>query len=81
MYTNALRDPESLAAVVGEGQDWLECEPIIYVASQVHEERTGDWNLAFNHAAESDYSEPDGTQWEDDDLPRLYPALWALRGW
>jgi len=86
VYTAALRDPESLLSVVtshNQGNPFLrfedapflrlECEPLGYVADQAYEQKTG-----------SEMPRPPrpqveliGQHWGDEDLPAMFPKLWA----
>jgi hypothetical protein len=78
VYTAALRDPESLLSVVTphiEGNWFLryECEPLGYVADQAYEQKTGsEMPRSPRH-----YPELIGKDWDDEDLPAMFPKLWA----
>ena len=73
VFENALRDPETL---VGVAQPGVVCEDILYVASYAYERKTGV-------RPEFPLDQPfllTGQEWDDDDLPTMYPRLWAKFG-
>jgi len=86
VYTAALRDPESLLSVVtshNQGNPFLrfedapflrlECEPLGYVADQAYEQKTGSVMPRSPHPL----PELIGEDWDDEDLPAMFPKLWA----
>jgi hypothetical protein len=78
VYTAALRDPESLLSVVTahfEDAPFLrfECEPLGYVAGQAYERKMGS---AMPHPP-GPKLELTGEDWDDEDLPAMFPKLWA----
>jgi hypothetical protein len=78
VYTAALRDPESLLSVVKpqiEGAPYLgyECEPLGHVADQVYAQKTG--SVMPRHPRPE--LELIGEDWDDEDLPAMFPKLWA----
>ena len=78
VYTAALRDPESLLAVVkphGEGGPYFgyECEPLGYLANHAYEQKTG--SMMPRHLRSE--LELIGEAWDDEDLPAMFPKLWA----
>jgi len=70
-YQEALADPETL---VGRAEtDATDAESMIYAAGDAYRVETGrDLPMRLAHP-----SEPAGTRWEEDDLERLFPKLWA----
>jgi hypothetical protein len=82
VYTAALRDPESLLSVVKphiEDNPFLvgalryECEQLGWVADQAYERKTGS---VMPHPPRSKL-ELIGDNWDDEDLPAMFPKLWA----
>jgi hypothetical protein len=78
VYTAALRDPESLLFVVtpyNQDNPFLgyECEPLGWVAGQVYEQKTGSVMPRPPHPM----PELVGEDWDDEDLPAMFPKLWA----
>ena len=87
VYTAALRDPESLLSVVTshfedapflrfEDAPFLrfECESLGYVAGQAYERKTGS---VMPHPPRPK-AELIGEDWNDEDLPAMFPKLWAV---
>ena len=86
IYTAALRDPESLVSVVEHMHErtragvpfyGYECQHLAYAADVAYEQKTGHEMPARS------YSMPEliGEDWEDDDLPMMYPRLCAVCEW
>ncbi|HEX3273118.1 MAG TPA: DUF4240 domain-containing protein [Ktedonobacterales bacterium] len=86
IYTAALRDPGSLVSVVESTQErtragvpfyGYECQHLAYAADVAYEQKTGHEMPARS------YSMPEliGEDWEDDDLPMMYPRLCAVCEW
>jgi hypothetical protein len=86
IYTAALRDPESLLSVVIshfadarflriEGAPFLrfECEQLGWVADQAYERKTGSEMPQPPHPM----PELIGEHWDEEDLPAMFPKLWA----
>ncbi|HET8646266.1 MAG TPA: DUF4240 domain-containing protein [Vicinamibacteria bacterium] len=79
VFTRALADPESLVSVArARDVEDVFFEEFGYVADTILEERgenplQGDEDLA-------EPEDPLGRKWTDDDLPRLFPRLWAAFG-
>jgi hypothetical protein len=71
-YEAALADPE--AAAKGVEPEEAEFETFAYAAGEAYERVTGRRlpDSAYGGAAGT---EPAGTRWREDDLPRLYPKL------
>jgi uncharacterized protein DUF4240 len=86
VYTAALRDPESLVSVVEHMHErtragvpfWrhheYECERLAYAADVAYEQKTGHRMPARSRSM----PELIGEEWDDDDLPAMYPRLWAV---
>jgi len=70
VYENALRDPQSLRNVTGP---CVSCENFLYIAMDAYEARTGQ-QLPPRRRARVELK---GRHWDDDELPFLYPKLWA----
>ena len=70
-YETALNDPETIA-------DWLpedfEGEDFMYLANDAYENLTGN-EFPYDQLVSSESSGPKGEEWDEDDLPKLYPAL------
>jgi Protein of unknown function (DUF4240) len=86
VYTAALRDPESLLSVVTthfgdaqflrfEGAPFLrfECEQLAYVAGHAYERKTG----SEMPRPAGPTLELIGEDWDEEDLPAMFPKLWA----
>jgi hypothetical protein len=82
IYTAALRDPESLVSVVesmhertrgGAPLYGYECQHLAYAAHNAYEQKTG------HEMPQGSGSMPElvGEDWEDEDLPSMFPKLWA----
>ncbi len=72
VYRDALRDPETLARVAGEVDVLESCfDDLPYLA--------GEARVDGDEERPADRAEPAGRPWEEHELPRLYPALWAVR--
>jgi hypothetical protein len=74
-FEKALASPESLAEL--PKVEFAELESFGYVAMELFEEQSDD-ELERDWATE--ISAPAGEQWEEDDLPTLFPRLSALYG-
>lgn len=79
-YAAALANPDSLADVEldAEGEDWEDwMSPTIAVIFA----RTGEYDFADSDPAPSARPEdPSGEEWDEDDLPALFPRLAARYG-
>jgi hypothetical protein len=76
VFTRALADPESLVSVAGgPGVEDVFFEEFGYVADAVLEDR-GVEDDEFAAAPD----EPEGEQFDDDELPQRFPKLWAAFG-
>jgi hypothetical protein len=82
VFSAALRDPEGLLSVVTPhigGAPFLfgalryECEELGYVADQAYEQKTGSVMPRPPHPR----PELIGEDWDDEDLPAMFPKLWA----
>jgi hypothetical protein len=70
VYREALADPESLAERAEPDAD---AESMLYAAADAYEVETG---RKLPHLVASP-AEPAGDKWDEDDLPAMYPRLWA----
>jgi hypothetical protein len=71
-FETAMADP--VRAADEAEPDACECEDLLYVASSVYKEKTGE----FPPKSDVPFpSNPAGKAWEEDQLEKLYPALWA----
>ena len=78
VYTNALNDPDSLSEL-DNLEDEMDCEGYGYLASTIYEKKTGnDMPINSNRIHPT---HPKGEEWEDDDLDKLFPKLFAKYGW
>ncbi|TGE21657.1 DUF4240 domain-containing protein [Hymenobacter aquaticus] len=87
VFRSALQQADSLAQVAQEG--YQEFENLLYVATEAFGRRTGrpaeDESFPRSVAAERglDYdlgSETKGTDWREEQLPKLLPRLWKKFG-
>ncbi len=69
-YEAALAGPESLADVAQDEE--FELEAFGYVAAEVYEQMT-DAEMPRGRSVEP--ASPAGKEWDEDDLPRLFPRL------
>lgn len=80
IWSKAKSDPEGLFVSLLQGatdpnERWdslriHEGEPLLYCAGVAHERLTGEWLPASRSP-----DEPAGDEWEEDDLPNLFPRL------
>lgn len=78
-YEAALQNPERAADGV-EPDEYAECEEIGYAPSTAYERKTGE-KMPDDADYPLDADEPAGENWNEDDLPALYPALCERFGW
>ena len=75
VYEAALKDPETLTMVV---KKTAECEALLNAAWNAYEGKTG------KELPKSAYPEggPElrGSEWDEENLPKIYPKLWAKFG-
>ncbi len=75
VYEAALADPETLVTVIKEEDGDGQIEGLLYVASQVWQEKTAkDINDFPRHDIQYP-ADPAGESWDEDDLDDLYPKL------
>ena len=72
VFENALKNPDSLADVLPEDFEEAKCEDILYAADKAHEDLIGESLPARTFDGPS---EPEGEEWEEDELDRLFPRL------
>lgn len=72
VFTRALQDPDTLADVA---ESEAECEDLLYAASRAFEEKTGR-----EMPAEPVQRVLKGSEWEESQLPTMFPRLWAAFG-
>lgn len=70
-YRAALADPETLAE---QADPPAEAEGLLYAAADAHEITAG---RPLPEVGIADAAEPAGAPWDEDDLPRRFPRLWA----
>ena len=84
VFTNALRNPDSLASVVTKEMN-TDFEPLLYVATQAYKNKTGKQeedesfprDVASRRGLNYDFgSETKGEDWTPEQLPTLLPKLW-----
>jgi len=87
LFGNALRSPDTLAAVVVE--PYLEFEALLYVATTAFEQRTGQTeedetfprSVASDRGLDYDFGAvTKGEDWREEQLPKMLPRLWAKFG-
>lgn len=70
-FEEALSNPETIA-------DWLpsdfEGEDFMYLANDACTSLTGN-EFPYDQLVVGEASEPEGEEWNEDDLPKLYPDL------
>lgn len=69
VYSNTLRDPETLAEVAGFEQ--VECESLLSVADEAYEEKTGE---QMPHAPRGEWA-LSGEDWDEETVYEKYPRL------
>ena len=87
VFENAVKNPDSLTDVVTGDEEFFDCESLMYLASEVFEERTGeenDLNEYINYEkfslAEGNYPKP-VFRWSEDDpesQKKICPRLYAM---
>jgi hypothetical protein len=88
VFTNALRNPDTLATVVQE--PYLEFETLLVVATKAFEKLTGTteddaaegvFPRDIAHSRNLNYdSETKGDDWTENQLPKILPKLWKKFG-
>jgi hypothetical protein len=76
-YEAALADPESVGSLVGDEDEYVECEELFYAANRACKQITGS-DLPNDNRLRS--GNPIGEKWEEEDLPRLFPRT-SARFW
>lgn len=77
VFEAALRDADSLADVVGEADGECQVEGILYLPSQVWEEKTGRPGDAFPRHLFAFQDGPHGASWDEDAVDARLPRLAA----
>jgi hypothetical protein len=72
VFENALKNPDSLANMLSGDEDGVECENLLYVADQAYEDLIGD---PLPPRTYSGPLEPQGSEWDEDDLTEMFPQL------
>ena len=78
-FRRAMRDPDSLLAAAKAAKGDLRHENFGYPVNSVWREKTGEDFMPPAFPIPSG-TEPSGESWEEDDLPRIVPALWKAYG-
>jgi len=76
-FEAALLNPENAAKRISAG-DEVECERILYAASEAYEQKVGQ---QLPPSGITQPSEPMGQEWEEDKVEQLYPKLAKKFGW
>jgi hypothetical protein len=85
VFTTALHNPDTLVAVVPSAYE-CDFESLLYVATAAYERQTGreeddtfPRNVALSQGIDYDSMAPPtkGDDWEEEDLPKMLPKLWA----
>lgn len=71
-FEAALASPDSLSSV--PKQDYFELELFGYAASRAYEAKGGG---ELNRSFEVELAQPQGTEWSEEELPKLFPKLAA----
>ncbi len=74
IYEGVIADPDSLAEIFTGDEDNVECEDLLYAADRAHEDLMGTALPARQFAGSP---EPQGEQWNENDLGSLFPRLSA----
>jgi hypothetical protein len=86
VFDGAVEDPDSIADVA-RPDEFADFEDLLYVATSAFEHKTGreedetfPRDTCSDEGLDYDFNAPPtkGLDWEEEDLPRLYPRLWAL---
>ena len=84
-FTETLKNPDYLADFVNK-ETFSEFEELMYVATTAFEQKTGKQeddnfprSIADKKGISYDFNTPPtkGTDWKVEELPKLYPKLWA----
>jgi len=75
-YSSILNDPDSAGSFF-QGDDEVTLEEYGYVAWEVYKRKTGR-DIDLSNWEHSWRTEPTGTQWEEDDLPKLLPNTFKV---
>lgn len=75
VYEAAMEDAQSLADVANPDQDDCTFEEFAYVAADVYEGKTSQDEIPSR--AEPEPVDPTGEPWEQEELPKRFPKLWA----
>ncbi|MGV3586664.1 MAG: DUF4240 domain-containing protein [Adhaeribacter sp.] len=84
VYDETLKNPDYLAKVVKEGE-FADFESLLYVATEAYSRKTGKEedesfprDTAISLGLDYDFGAPPtkGTDWTEDELPKLFPELW-----
>lgn len=84
-YEETLKNPDYLADIVSKNTD-TNFEGLMYVATMAYTQKTGKEedetfprDIAIGKGFDYDFGAPPtkGTDWKEDELPNLYPRLWA----
>jgi len=68
VYTNAVKDPDSLADVIEPDFAEAECEPLLYAADHAYKQKT---QQVIPRPG------PAGTKWKEDELDAMFPKITA----
>ncbi|PJJ80276.1 DUF4240 domain-containing protein [Mucilaginibacter auburnensis] len=84
-FKQTLKNPEYLAALIKKGVV-PDFEALLYVSTEAYKNKTGKQKeddsfprgVAFAQGLNYDFGGPKivGTEWREEDLPKLYPKLW-----
>lgn len=78
-FEAVLEVPEKISRWIKEDDEDIEAEALLYAAGIAYEAVTSDANLIDDPDSTS-LTEPLGAEWEEEDLPRLFPRLWKRFG-
>lgn len=76
VYEKALKDPDSLVEVCDQINFDAEAEEVLYAARNVYEQRTGEEFESMIDPGDTGVW-PTDPDWEEEDLPHLFPRLSA----
>jgi hypothetical protein len=84
-FEETLKDPDYLANIVSKGTD-TNFEDLMYIATTAYSQKTGreedetfPRDAAIDKGLDYNFGAPPtkGVDWTEDQLPKLYPRLWA----
>ena len=75
VFENAMRDPESLADLDIDADAGMECEELLYVASEAYEDKTGEEIPVQAMVRGWVVNGPSGEKWNEASVYSMFPRL------